>query len=167
MSDGETRRKALRKKVDEAQTDLAKTAPPEAAPPEGIRALAMDYPFALLLGGVALGVVAGALIPRSASRRLTRGAIAAATAAGELGLIYGKHALEATGEAAASASKEGRHLLSGLSERVEDLSGSVSENATHAGKRAAEVAGDAAEVARDVGMRIAQQVIRLISQNRP
>ena len=167
VSDGDTKRKALRKKVDEAQAELARPAPPEAAPPEGIRALAMDYPFAMILGGVALGAVAGALIPRAAGRRLTQGALAAATVAGELGLAYGKHALEATGEAAASASKEGRQLLSGLGERIEDLSGTVGQSATHAGKRAADAAGEAAEVARDVGMRIAQQVIRLITQARP
>ncbi len=170
MSDGETKRKELRKKVEEAQAELDRAAPAEAPPPpppEGMRALAMDYPFAMVLGGVALGVVAGALIPRSAGSRLTRSAIAAATVAGELGLAYGKHAIEATSEAAASATKEGLHLLGELGEKVEDLSGTVSGSASHAGKRAVGAAGDAADLARDVGMRIAQQVIRLIAQNRP
>lgn len=166
MSDSETRRKAIRQKVSESQADLAKTTLPERNPPEGVRALAMDYPFAILLGGLAVGVVAGAMFPKAAGRRVSRKALAAAAVAGELALTYGKQALQLANETAASAKTEGGKILDGIGERLEDLSGTVGEAATGAGKRAADVSSDAAETVRETGMRIAQHVIKLTSQLR-
>lgn len=166
VSDGDTKRKAIRDKVAAAQADLAKPAVPERDPPEGLKALAMDYPFALMLGGVAAGVVIGALLPKGAARKLTRGAIAAATVAGELGLTYGRNTLEAANETAATVTREGRLKLEDLSGKLADLSESVGENANEAGKRALAVASDAAEGARGTGLRLARQVIKLTSQLR-
>jgi len=184
----ETKREQLRRKVAESEAAIARSPNPahlpERDPPEGYRALAMDYPFALVIGGLALVALAGALLPRSAARKLARGAIAAAGVAGELGLTYGKQALEAAGE----LSDEGRQKLGALGERLGDLGGSVSDGASEYGRKAADLAtsaasgagksagkaagvvgdavGDAAESARETGMKIARQVIRLTSQLR-
>lgn len=166
MSDSATRRKAIRQKVSESQADLAKTTPPERNPPEGVKALAMDYPFAILLGGLAVGVVVGAMLPKAAGRRASRKALTAAAVARELALTYGKRAMHLANETAASAKTEGGKILDGMGERLEDLSGTVGEAATGAGQRAADVSSDAAESVRETGMRIARQVIRLTSQLR-
>ncbi len=166
VSDDETKRQAIRDKVNQAQAELAKPALPKREPPEGVRALAMDYPFALMLGGLAVGVVVGAFIPKGTARRLTRGAIAAATVAGDLGMTYGRNTLDAASDTAATVTREGRQKLDDLSGILADLSETVSENANVASKRARHAAGDAADGAREAGLRIAQTVMRLTSQLR-
>lgn len=176
----ETKRDALRRKVAESQANLTRTQPAGQQPPEGYRALAMDYPFALVLGGLALGAIAGALLPRSVARKLARGVAAAAGVAGELGLAYGRQAIDAAGE----LSDEGRNKLGGLGEKLAELGETVAESAGAYGRKAADLAGDAAagagkaagkaagaagdaaDTARESGMKIARQVIRLTSQLR-
>ena len=180
----ESRREELRRKVADSQSELNRQTLPERDPPEGYKALAMDYPFALVLGGLALGAIAGAMLPRSAARKLARGAIAAAGVAGELGMTYGRQALDAAGEVTGG----GRDKLGALGERLTDLRDTIGENAGTYGRKAAELAGETATAAaqaagtaaqtasdaageaagnaRDVGLKIARQVIRLTSQLR-
>jgi len=56
----ETKREQLRRKVAESQAALTKPQTAAGEPPEGYRALAADYPFALLLGGDTIeGVLRG------------------------------------------------------------------------------------------------------------
>src|SRR6185369_15286450 len=98
MGLNETKRDQLRRKVAESQAALTRPQLPEREPPEGYRALAMDYPFTLVLGGLAVGAIVGAMLPRSAARKLGRAAIAAAGVAGELGMAYGRQAMDAAGE---------------------------------------------------------------------
>lgn len=176
----ETRRDQLRRKVAESQASLSRPQVPERDPPEGYKALAMDYPFAIVLGGLALGAIAGALLPRSAARKLVRGAVAAAGVAGELGLTYGRQALDAAGDLTGNR----REKLGTIGEKLAELGETVSEAAGAYGRKAADLAGDAAATAgkaagkaaesagdaagsaRDSGMKIARQVIRLTSQLR-
>lgn len=124
---------------------------PDRDPPEGYKALALDYPFTLILGGLALGAIAGALLPRSATRKLGRGAVVAAGVAGELGLAYGRQALET----AVEVSGGGREKLGALGEKLMELGETVGAGAS-----------DAAGSARDTGLKIVRQVIRLTSQLR-
>jgi hypothetical protein len=168
-----TKREELRRKVAESQAALARPQLPEREPPEGYRALAMDYPFALVLGGLAIGAIAGVLIPRSAARKLGRAAIAAATVAGELGVAYGRQARDAAEELADS----GRKRLADLGDSVSDGAGvygrkaselaeQVASTAGEVAGKAAETAGVGADTARQAGLKIARQVIRLTSQLR-
>lgn len=148
------KRATIRKKVTASQADLAAGRLPKNVPPEHrITGVAMGHPFALLLGGLALGAVAGALLPRSVGRRMSKGAIAAATIAGELGLAYAKQALEKTSEAA----REGRQKLGTLGE-------TVSDELVIYGKKAASVVD--VEPVRETGMKLAQKVRKLTSQLR-
>lgn len=147
-----TKREAIRRKVDASKTDLARRASPDKRPPEGIRALAADYPFALLLGGAALGVLAGIWLPRgarlAAGSRFSRKAAAAAGIAAELGLAYGKRALEAAAETAGDAR-----------EKVGEIGETVGDSASGYSQR---VAGAAREAASTIG----RQAIRLRSHLR-
>jgi len=184
----ETKREQLRRKVAESQSALARPQPSAGEPPEGYKALAMDYPFALILGGLALGAIAGAVLPRRAGRKLVQGAVAAAGIAGELGKTYGRQALDTVGEAADSVTGKSRGSLGALGEKLVELGEAVGEAAGAYGRKAADVAvetasaagaaagkaadkaghlaEDGAANARETGLKIARQVIRLTSQLR-
>jgi hypothetical protein len=191
----ETKREQLRRKVAESRSALTKPQTAAGEPPEGYRALAADYPFALLLGGLALGAIAGAVLPRRAGRKLIQGAVAAAGVAGELGRTYGRQALDtvgdaagAVGDAAGSIGHESRSRLGTLGEKLVELGEAFGEAASAYGRKAADVAGetataagsaagkaadkaghlaeDGAANARETGLKIARQVIRLTSQLR-
>ncbi|MFC3174361.1 hypothetical protein ACFOD9_08860 [Novosphingobium bradum] len=161
-----TKRARLRRKVGESEAAMARSPLPERDPPDGYTALAMDYPFALVLGGLALGAVAGALLPRSAGGRLVRGAIAVAGVAGELGLAYGRHALESASE----MSSDGRQRIGALGGKAASVATQAASEAGTAATKAigtaGEAAGEIAGNARDTGLKIARQVIRLTSHLR-
>ncbi|MBC2664761.1 hypothetical protein H7F51_04430 [Novosphingobium flavum] len=136
-------------------TAPAKTAPTTTDAAESVRAFAREYPFAVLVGGIALGALAGAVMPRAAARRLTKGAIAVAGIAGELGLLYGKQAIARASEAA--------EALPGAAE-------TVGTNAADYSRKAAGVLGDvlstASATAREASHKIGRQAIRLRSHLR-
>ncbi len=164
--DSAGKRAKIRRKVAESEAGLARQRLPDGEPPEGVRSLAMDYPFALVFGGLAIGLIAGAFIPRSAGKGLGRGAVAAASIASELALAYGQRALDATGKAAG----EGRA-------RITDIGAAVSDGVTTYGAKAANVLGDArkaatgaardtAGTARDSGRALVRRAITLASNLR-
>lgn len=136
----------------------------ERTPPEGLRALALDYPFALLAGGLVAGVVIGSLLPRSG--KLTKGAAALAGVAGELGLSYARKAVENMTDAAQSATQVGGRVVDSVSEKSGDLIDAVSGSASDYSELAAETVESAAVALRNSAEGFARQVIRLTSQLR-
>lgn len=168
----ETKRAAIRKKVANSGADLAKQTPPakhglpDAEPPEGLKALAVDYPFALVLGGMAVGVIAGAFIPRIAGGRLARSAMFAASIAGEMGLAYGKRALRKVGEASGEGRVRLEKLGDSLSEGAVIYGRKASDVVSQAGEKTSVVAGEVAGSARGTGMKLAKKVLKLGSQLR-
>lgn len=151
---GSDKRALIRSKVEASQADLAKVRPPvDTVPEAGFTNMALGHPFALVLGGLALGAVAGALLPKSLGRRIGKGAVAAATMAAERGLAYGRQALEKTNETA----REGRQKLGTLSETVGD-------EIVIYGKKAANSVD--LEPVRESGMKLARKVRKLASQLR-
>ena len=85
-------------------------APVKPAKPTNLLDMAREQPGLAIGGGLLLGLIAGALIPRGAARRLAQGAVAAAAAGSEVGLGLARHAGESAREAAGEASE---HLRSG------------------------------------------------------
>lgn len=124
---------------------------PDRDPPETYRSLAGEYPWGTLLGGLALGAIVGALLPKQAGRRLGRRALTAATIAGELGLAYSKQARD-------KASEVGREGVAKLS----DLGESVGDNTAELRQRAGRAAGRA----RSRGLELAGQAIKLAARVR-
>jgi hypothetical protein len=125
--------------------------PAEGDPPESLSDLARDYPGLVVVGGIALGLLVGALLPRGTARRLAQGAVAAAAASGEAGLSLARSA-RARAESAAS-------------DAGEQLAELKDEAATSAGKlrrRASRAAGDAS----GAGLDIARAGLRLLSSLR-
>lgn len=155
MSDAEARREELRDKVLASRAELESHALPDAEPPEGYVALAMDYPFAAIAGGLLLGFAAGALLPRGAGRKALRGALAAASVANEVGRVYGRKAIEAADE----ATRESR-------EKLGELGATVGENAGRQARRVVSATGKSARRTTDLGIRIAREAIRLSSNLR-
>lgn len=151
---GSGKRAAVRENVEASPANLVAGRPPgNDAPEDRLTSLAAAHPFALVLGGLALGVIASALLPKSIGRRMSKGAIAAATIVGELGLAYGRQALEKTGEAA----RESRQKLGALGETVGD-------EIVIYGKKAAGAVD--VEPVRETGLKLARTVLKLTSQLR-
>ena len=85
-------------------------APAKPAKPANLLDMARAQPGLAIGGGLLIGLIAGALIPRGAARRLAQGAVAAAASGSEVGLGLARQAGESAREAAGEASE---HLRSG------------------------------------------------------
>lgn len=132
-------------------TNLTPAKLPDRAPPESYRELGGDYPVALLVGGLAVGLIAGALMPRSVGRRIARGAVAMAAIAGELGSDYGRKVIDGAAEIA----KDGRGKL-----------GELSESAGGYGKATTGAASASARRGRDLAITIVQEAIKIVTNLR-
>ncbi len=146
MSEAEAKRARIAEKIAASQARLTRDGPPAPAqripaddPPETLGGLVRQHPGLIVAGGLAAGMAAAMLLPRSLRRKLTAQVASLATVAGEIGLALGKQALGKT----VSASRETRGKLS-------DLGGSASQ-----------IAGNAAGSARSNGIRLAQKAVEI------
>lgn len=159
---------------DPTNTDVVSASPnprlPDGEPPEGVIGLIADYPGLAIAAGVGIGLLAGALLPRSAGRKLARGAVFLASAGGEIGLALGKQALQAADQ----ATREGREKISETASevaqtvtgRATDLGHKAAEASRSAGANAQRLAGDASDRARDVGAGLAKLAVEAVSRIR-
>ena len=165
MSDTEAKRTRIKSKIAASQARLNRDAPPspqrkvtplpDAYPPDRLSTLAGEYPLLTIAGGIATGVLIAALLPRSIGRKLSRRTVALATIAGELGLTYGKQALDAANEAGRDARG-----------KVGEWGDAIDDGTADARKRAARTARDAAGTARSAGLSLARNAVRLAAKAR-
>jgi hypothetical protein len=106
---------------------LPATRLPDAAPPEKFSNLISDYPGLAIAAGLGLGLLAGALLPRSTGRKLLRGGVFVASTATELGLAFGKQAVRKADD----ATRDGREILG-------ETAAKAGRVASDAGRKAAE-----------------------------
>jgi hypothetical protein len=92
-----------------------------------------DHPGLAVAGGIALGVIAAALLPRGTGRKLARGAIGLAETFGTAGLLLGRQVRE-TAEATGSGLRE---QGSAAVERLERLGETASGRIGHISEAAA------------------------------
>lgn len=155
MSEAEDRSNRIRQRIDASQERLDRESDslpaiprreplPDRYPPENYRSLLAEYPGLTVAAGIGLGLLAGALLPKSAGGKVGRRVMGVAAAAAELGLVLSKQA----GEKAAEARREG---LSQIDERTQPLR-----------QRAARAGGSA----RSQGVRLAGEAIRLAARLR-
>ena len=76
--------------------------------------IAREHPLLLIAGGLAVGVAISALFPKSPTRKIGRSAFGIAATLAELGLSYGRQAMESAGETAEGAARTGKSKLVGL-----------------------------------------------------
>jgi predicted lipid-binding transport protein (Tim44 family) len=114
---------------------------PDQHPPEDYRSLAGEYPWLAMAGGLAAGVLIGALLPRQAGSKLGARALSVATIAGELGLALSKTARSRAG-------KTGR------------------DGMTRIGEGRTQLRSRAAGTARSTGLAIVEQAIKLAAKAR-
>ncbi len=126
-------------------------APPEREPPASLAALAPGHPGLILGGGLALGLLAGVLLPRGAARKLARGAIATVALGGEASLALARQARDGARSAAGEATSQLRVLEVGAGEGARRLRRS---------------AADAAGSATSAGLDLARAALRLLGSLR-
>lgn len=143
---------------------------PEGEPPEGVTGLIADYPGLAVAAGLGVGLLAGALLPRSTGRKLARGAVFLASAGGEIGLALGKQALhaadEATRESREKLSETASEMAHDVAEKASGLGHKAAEASRSAGANAQRLAGDASDRARDVGTALAKLAIDAVARIR-
>ncbi len=101
-----------------------------------LAAQAREHPGLVVAGGLALGLVAGALLPRGTARKLARGAIAAAAVGGEAGVALAQRARSAARSTADEAADQWQVLEAGTGEKARRLrskAASAAGSATSAG----------------------------------
>ena len=156
MSTDQSRRDRIKIRIAESQAQLRDSKPtgglpalPDAAPPEKISGLAAEYPGLVIAGGLALGLLAGSLLPRSAGSKLSRRATTLVGIASEVGLVLGKQALER----ASTASRDGRGKLG-------ELGGALGEKAAGARRKA----GAASSTVRVAGLALAKKALEMAAK---
>lgn len=100
--------------AEESRPVTDHTALPDASPPEDYRSLAAEYPWLAMAAGAGLGLLAGALLPKRAGRRLGQRALGLAFAAGEVGLALSAKARSGTGAAGKSGLDLARSAVGAL-----------------------------------------------------
>ncbi len=149
MNDAEAKRERIKARITASQDRQRRDESslpalqhfPDQYPPENYRSLAGEYPLLTLAGGLAAGLLFGALLPRKAGSKLGARALTAATVAGELGLALSKSARERAGQA-------GREGISRL------------------GEGGAHIRHRAAGTARSTGLALARQALKLAAKAR-
>lgn len=139
----ETRNEAASDRI-EPITGSALAKVPDSEPPETYTDLARDYPLALIAGGLAVGVLAGALLPRGIGRKVGKSLLTGALMAGELGRNYSRQA----GEKLGAVASDGRDKVVELSSRAQ-----------HGGRKAA-------STSRELGIKAAREAFKLVSNLR-
>lgn len=155
----------LREKIEASAADLhgdpavPALRVPDAEPPEQFSGLLAEYPGLAIAAGLGLGLLAGAVLPRRAGRKLARGAFFLASTGGELGMILGKQALRKADD----ATRDGRQKLG---ETVSGAAHKAADASRKAGAQAKDAATDASERARDLGLGLAKMAIDAASKLR-
>src|SRR5690242_10317553 len=91
----EAKRTTLRERIEAGQARQAARENPEKGPIDRLTSVAKEHPLLVVLGGLAIGVAISTLIPRSPTRRLSKNALGFLTTVAELGIAYGRQALDA------------------------------------------------------------------------
>lgn len=160
-------------KLDTGSSQPAAARLPDRNPPDQLSELIKEYPALVVVAGLGLGLLAGALLPRAAGRKLLRGGAVLATTVGELTYSLSQQAAARAGDAAA----EGRERIGDLREGISERAGDAAKLAAEAGRRtvaAGRTAGDsvqrgaidASTVVREIGEELARRASKTLARLR-
>lgn len=119
-----------------------------------------DHPALVLAGGVAIGMLVSALIPKGTSRKIARRATGLAEAATAASVLLGKRVRD-TAEATGSDLREHSGELAG---RLEKLGGSAADRLGHLGSDAAARVEKLVTPVEDAALRAGRSVVRKASE---
>jgi len=128
---------------------------PDGEPPEKLSTLAAEYVGLSIAGGLVIGLLIGALFPRSAARRLARNAGKVATVAGEVGMAYAAQAIARAGETA----RDSR-------EKIVDMGEIIGERSADARGQATRLIGDGADRARGATATLVRKAAEIVGKAR-
>ncbi len=120
----------------EKSLPAVQTAPDDGNPPESVGELMRGHPGLVIGGGLAIGLLVGALLPRGTARKLARGAIATAAISGEASRAFAKQASAGVRNAAHEASSQFHTLEDSAgkgAKRLRSGAASAAGSATSAG----------------------------------
>lgn len=103
-----------------------------------------EHPGMVVAGGVALGLVAGALLSRGSGRKLARHALSLAEVAGTASMALGRQAMERAEDAGSGLRRQGEAIAEKagkLAAPAEDAVDTASEAAQRLLRKAVELAG--------------------------
>lgn len=125
------KRKKLRERIEAGQLRQAQRALISGAEDarDKLSTVAREHPILLIAGGLAIGVALSTLIPRSPTRKLSKNAIAMLATVAELGIAYGKQAMETADEVAQGARDELDRFGDTVSANAEKLKDKVKATA--------------------------------------
>lgn len=131
-----------------------------------VSSFVQDHPLLTVAGGIAVGLLAGALLPRRAGQRMARRSMELAEMAGAVGTLFGRQALERAETATRDLRKQSE-LLAGQAEKFGKATSGRIEKFGHVTKgRAERLAMPAEQTASSVGRRIAAKASALKSRIR-
>ena len=108
--------------------------------------VARDHPLLVVAGGIAVGAVVAALLPKRTTGKLTKGARHLASVAGTAGLALGRQAIEKSSQARDAGRDIGRQAI----DRAEEAGSHLRRH----GEAALDRAEDALATARDGGSKL-------------
>ena len=143
---------------DAPHEDATEEAAETAAGPNAIEsatAFVREHPVLTVAGGIVIGLVAGALLPRGAGRKAARRAVQAAEIASATGLAFGRNAWDRAEAAGSDLRERGSAVadrLGGYGESAADQAGRLLGSAEQAKTRAGRtIAKKAKELRSKVG----------------
>ncbi len=106
----ETNRMHIRERVEaglarQEQREQSALARSGAAARDKMTQVAREHPMLLVAGGLVVGALLSTLVPRSPTRKMSKGALGFMAMVAELGIAYGKQAMDAA-EGASESSRE-------------------------------------------------------------
>jgi len=121
----------------EAQADNVVELPRQEKPDTAaqVSAFVREHPLLVVAGGIALGAVAAALLPRGTGRKLVRRAANLAELAGTASAILGTQLREKAGEAGAGMREQGAAMAERLERLGTDATARVGKLSEAAGTR--------------------------------
>jgi hypothetical protein len=122
---------------------------PRATTADQLKAQARERPGMLMAGGLVLGLVAGALLPRGFARNLAKGA--AVALGGEAGLGLARQVRDRAQIAAGDAA-----------ERLQDVEEGATAGVRRLRRSAADAADNASKTATNTGLKMTRAAIRLL-----
>lgn len=115
-----------------------------------------DHPLLVVAGGIALGAVAAAFLPRGTARRLARRAVSLAEVAGTAGALLGTRVRETAEATGAGLREQGGAVAEKLERLSESASGRIGKIGEAASVRVEETASKVARKAAALRSRVSR-----------